>query len=374
MVQCEALLVALDYGQFYLNTADNDPELPVTLLEQAQDGDGIAQTDGLVVVESPHQNNFAMPLTVEVWDAQPADDLDQWQEAFEAHLDVTDKLVYESPTVDVSEIDVPPGSYHALITGRGFVAHGWPGDTEPGDEWRVRLWPSTGPETARRLRAFSEPDNETVRDDDAAREQRAEQARLAALRIKADLDHAPSARALSGELGAAIIDTVVPGKVARFWFLTANLDVTNMGGRGDPAIGGSFTMSTYNEDEDPITGTYGEIQCQWTELNDPASVAMTWQWLGPEGYVFLSRKEAYELMLGGVQRPPRVPRLTRPSILRAQFTDAAVAAGDPATRIHLEHADVPIEWVGDLIDFWKSKIDMWVWQAGYAPNWRGTRR
>lgn len=85
-----------------------------------------------------------------------------------------------------------------------------------------------------------------------------------------------------------------------------------MGGRGDPAIGRSFTMSTYDEDEDPITGTNGEIQCQWTELNDPASVPMTWQWLGPEGYVFLSRKEAYELMLGGGQRPPRVPRLTRP--------------------------------------------------------------
>lgn len=59
LMQREALVVALGYGQFYLHTAANDPELPVTLLEQAQDGGGIAQTDGLIMVESPHQNNFA---------------------------------------------------------------------------------------------------------------------------------------------------------------------------------------------------------------------------------------------------------------------------------------------------------------------------
>jgi hypothetical protein len=35
-----------------------------------------------VVVVSPHQNNFAMPLRVEVWPAEPPDDLDDWQEAF----------------------------------------------------------------------------------------------------------------------------------------------------------------------------------------------------------------------------------------------------------------------------------------------------
>jgi hypothetical protein len=35
-----------------------------------------------VVVISPHQNNFAMPLRVEVWPAEPPSDLDDWQEAF----------------------------------------------------------------------------------------------------------------------------------------------------------------------------------------------------------------------------------------------------------------------------------------------------
>lgn len=342
----------------------------VTLLEQAQHADGIAQSDGLIVVQSPHENNFAMPLAVEVWDEQPSDDLDQWQEAFESHLEVTDQLIYASPTVDVTEIEVPPGSYHALITGRGFITHGWPGDTEPGDEWRIRLWPSAGPDQARRLRAFREPDDEKAADNDAGEEQRAERARLAGLRIKADLDRAPSARVLSGDLGAAVVDTVVPGKIARYWFLVANLDVTRMRSAGEAVVGEWFEMSTYDEDEDPITGTNGDIRCQWTELDDPRSVALTWQWLGPEGYVFLPDKEVAERIRGGRDVPRTVPRLAVPSTLRVHFTDATTAADAPTTRVHLEHDQVPTEWIDDLADFWRAKIDMWAWQANYAPNWR----
>jgi hypothetical protein len=37
--------------------------------------------------------------------------------------------------------DVPTGSYAVLVSGRGFVARGWPGSTTPGDVWRVQLWP-----------------------------------------------------------------------------------------------------------------------------------------------------------------------------------------------------------------------------------------
>jgi hypothetical protein len=156
LVHREDLVVALDYGQFYLHTRDNDPEVAVELLEQALDGDGIAQADGLLVVLSPHQNNFAMPLAVEVWDGEPARDVDEWQEAFQAHIEVTTQFGYESPTDELIEIAVPSGSYAVLITGRGFVAHGWPGSTEPGDQWRIRLWPSEARLPPRPLKRWSE--------------------------------------------------------------------------------------------------------------------------------------------------------------------------------------------------------------------------
>lgn len=49
------------------------------MVDEAVTGPGIASTPGneYVVVRSPHQNNFAMPLRVEVWPGEPVDDLDQ---------------------------------------------------------------------------------------------------------------------------------------------------------------------------------------------------------------------------------------------------------------------------------------------------------
>lgn len=149
-------VVALDYGQFYLHVGETDPELAVEVLALAQQGDGIALKDGLLVVMSPHQYSFRMGLRVEVWSGSPEADLDDWQEAFEVHLDVDRYGVdYESPTVARTPLPVPTGSYHALITGRGFVARDRLGSTTPGDAWRLRFWPGGGPVEPRRLRRFA---------------------------------------------------------------------------------------------------------------------------------------------------------------------------------------------------------------------------
>jgi hypothetical protein len=78
------LTVALDYGQFSLTGTylPDDDAYPLRPLEEAIEGQGIAGTEGneYVVVLSPHQNNFAMHLRVELWPAEPPDDLDDWQE------------------------------------------------------------------------------------------------------------------------------------------------------------------------------------------------------------------------------------------------------------------------------------------------------
>src|SRR3954468_7203340 len=160
IVTTSQLTVALDYSTFYLHTGEVDYDLIPDLVGDAL-ADGIGQGARTIVVASPHQNNFAMPLLIEVWDGEPPDDLDDWEEAFEVHLDVgTEGLVYESPTLDVVELPVPAGSYHALIAGRSFVGHGWPGSTKPGDSWRIRLWPGDGPDEPRRLRAYRNEDEE----------------------------------------------------------------------------------------------------------------------------------------------------------------------------------------------------------------------
>jgi hypothetical protein len=144
--------VVLDHGQFYLLTGDPD----FGLIEEALGADGIAQSDGMLVVLSPHQNNFSMRLRVEVWTGAPPNDLEAWPEASIVHLDVGEAgLIYTTTTWEEIELGVAPGSYRALITGRGFLAHGWPGSTHPGDEWRIQLWNAAGPDDPISLQRYA---------------------------------------------------------------------------------------------------------------------------------------------------------------------------------------------------------------------------
>jgi len=159
LIDAHDFVTIMDYGQFNLWTDAWDPQDldTLALVMKAQQGENIAQERHCLLIICPHQANFEMPLRFERWSAAPDEDLSQWQEAYEAHLSVGDfDVYYNTPTFDDEGVSlpVPPGEYHALITGRGFVAHGWPGSTTPGDEWRIRLWPSAGPIAPRRLLAW----------------------------------------------------------------------------------------------------------------------------------------------------------------------------------------------------------------------------
>jgi hypothetical protein len=163
-VQVVDLTVALDDGQFYLSSPTQAPghdgEDLLTLVDEAVLGRGVAGAEGedLVVVISPHQNNFDMRLRIEVWATEPPADLDEWQEAFVAGLVIGSAgLVYASPTMEERTVPVAPGRYAVRIMGRGFVHRGWPGSTTPGDEWRLQLWPAPSSIRPRRLRAWTDP-------------------------------------------------------------------------------------------------------------------------------------------------------------------------------------------------------------------------
>lgn len=154
----DAVTVHQDYGQFALITGDMDDDDLVELVDAANGADGIAQGNAILVVLSPHQNNLALGLTVEQWGSRPPDDLDAWQEGFEASLTVGDLgLVYMSPTDSFVQLDVPPAAYRARIVGRGFVNRGWPGSTTPGDVWRIQLWPCSERTAPRRIARWETP-------------------------------------------------------------------------------------------------------------------------------------------------------------------------------------------------------------------------
>jgi hypothetical protein len=163
------LVVRLDYGQFaliggYSSNADD----PTPLLERAIAGQRIASDERMIIVLSPHQNNFQMPLRVEVWDHRPPDDQTNWEEVSESGLSITaGEVWYESPDSTYGPaIAMPNGRYGVRICGRGFVNNGWPGTTTPGDTWRIQLWPDTNTPLDRRIKLWAPPPAESVADDE----------------------------------------------------------------------------------------------------------------------------------------------------------------------------------------------------------------
>ncbi len=147
--------VTMDYGQFFLYSKLQNCNLD-DLIDKASKGENIAGNDEVVLLLVPHQHNFAMPLRVELWNDKPPSDIDNWEEVFEGYLNIVNGiLVYDSPDTDGYEFEIPNNQYKVLISGRGFVNRGWTKSTEPGDNWRVQLWPSQSPPTFRSLKKWT---------------------------------------------------------------------------------------------------------------------------------------------------------------------------------------------------------------------------
>jgi hypothetical protein len=152
-----SLIVVMDYGQFSLASGERELDY-LQALTRALDGEGVSQDDGLVVVISPHQNNFAMPVEIEVWADPPPDDLAAWPEVVQAGLQVSGGgFWWESPTDTRVFCPVPDGRYAVRVSGRDFVGYGWPGSTTPGDSWRIQLWPVDVLPTPVRLARYVQP-------------------------------------------------------------------------------------------------------------------------------------------------------------------------------------------------------------------------
>jgi hypothetical protein len=153
------LEMAMWYGQFVIRGGRADGVPDDVLFDRAAAGEGVAGDGQSVLVLSPHQANVAMPIRVEVLTARPAGDLADWQLGYEAALTVDPEglLLLNSPTSAQLRCTVPPDRYRLEVAGRGFVAYGWPGSTNPGDHWRIRLWPSMDGVEPRRVKEWTEP-------------------------------------------------------------------------------------------------------------------------------------------------------------------------------------------------------------------------
>lgn len=141
-----SLRLAVDGAQFVVRGSEPDDNFDDVLLSRATQAPPSHSDTVSMLILTPHQNNFDTAVDVEVWDQRPEDDRAQWQQVSEGPLtvDSNEVLHLESPMSNPATCPVPAGRYVVEVSGRGFITYGWPGSTEPGDVWRLRLWPDDG--------------------------------------------------------------------------------------------------------------------------------------------------------------------------------------------------------------------------------------
>lgn len=341
-------MVALDYGQFSLSTdADLDT---MDILNEAIEGRGIAQRRGTTVVLSRHQNNFAMPLRVEVWATPPMDDLDEWELACDVHIDVSEAgLTYASPTMNPAELPVPPGSYRVRVCARGFVAYGFTGSTTPPDVWRLQCWPDDGPDRPQILKGFPSRDGEASAD--GTPDALAVAARRAATRINADLGQPDDSMRLLPLDGTATARCWIPGDPAtvRERFIdvaartTADVDPSDRGllrnndpERSDPPFDGLPTGPITEDNPRPgLTLFRMRTFVPPTGHPEPALLGINWQ--------RISYAEGGSWMLTDL--------IAKGTMVEATFT-AESRDGVEGTLATVVHTRLPRRWTDDFSTIW----------------------
>lgn len=140
------LRMAVDGAQFLVRGSEPEHNFDDVLLARATQAPPSHSDTVSMLVLTPHQNNFDTAVDVEVCDQRPEDDRQEWQQVSEGPLvvDNHEVLHLESPMSNPATCPVPAGRYIVEVSGRGLITYGWPGSTEPGDVWRLRLWPDDG--------------------------------------------------------------------------------------------------------------------------------------------------------------------------------------------------------------------------------------
>jgi hypothetical protein len=143
------LQVEADYGQIYIY----DPETQVVeeigelddpwqrASDDAYDSRRFVGYDrSLVSVVTPSQFNWKAPLRLEVNDKAPALDAEDWDHIVEVPLPTPSGTLclQASGGGEPVETTIPPGTYRARFSGRGYSAE--VGEIEGHETYRLQLW------------------------------------------------------------------------------------------------------------------------------------------------------------------------------------------------------------------------------------------
>jgi len=173
----------------------------------------------------------------------------------------------------------------------------------------------------------------------------------AARRVAADLRRDPGGRTLSGQLSEAVLVVEVDGSPLRIFNRLKYAHAWPPGNGGmisdNKSLGDGCTYYGDPPDSDGLTPLLGTIETTVLELDKPRRFSLGWNWrvAGPDG----------------------APYPTNPVLLhedsKVTMTFAAFNHRDeqPRTRVTIQHAGVPQEWVEDL-------RRLWAWDVAIATR------
>ena len=141
--------VDIDHGQFIVSVPS--AEVSVDSYDEAANRAGLAVwPGGCIVFTASHWTRTT--VTVALSADRPAIALDAWDHAVDPGIDVPDGQLRifgpESTGVDESAVELPSGTYSALVCGAGFDTTN-EYDAEGSDTYTLFMWP--GPVLPRRV-------------------------------------------------------------------------------------------------------------------------------------------------------------------------------------------------------------------------------
>jgi hypothetical protein len=139
-LQHRAFELFADYHQFYLWDRGTNPQAPIDYTQE--DVERRIKTGPNVVVIQP-ERNMTVAVEVEIHDAEPPSDPEDWDHIAEAslHLPTGQLQVHECTGGVVADFRVEPGWYRVRSFHAGFDTID-EGGLEGHDHYRVVLWPA----------------------------------------------------------------------------------------------------------------------------------------------------------------------------------------------------------------------------------------
>jgi hypothetical protein len=132
-----------DYHQVYLQDEQADGDLSESWTQRAVDI-LLALAPGVIGIGTVR--NMTVPVTVQVTDKQPHDDLEDWDQVNECSLNVSSGQIVVAGCTDyfpeAARISVTPGWYRTRIFYGGLHTLNDDG-LEGADHYRIVLWPET---------------------------------------------------------------------------------------------------------------------------------------------------------------------------------------------------------------------------------------